>query len=250
RMRGRSISFCCANREEAIRNKSNSFLMSYCTLHLLASKSGGLVNGFDQRQAAPAFNAVAKWSAIGLNGADEVFDCVLVSADITHHRRRGARILITCIGANQRFMFVAEIGGDDAILLEDDCALSAGNLQPARIAWICCCCCQQGALRAARKFEHSKRSILAFDLVQDGSCAGLERDDVSEQPDQQINRVDALIHERSAAIESQRATPLRIAVILGRAIPPDARVNQQDLAESSGSQKFLQAADVRFEAIL
>src|SRR5947207_15135075 len=102
-MRGRFISFCCANRKEVVvRNKSSSFFMSDCALHLLAKKACRLVNRFDQCQAAPAFHPVAKWSAIGLNRADKVFNGVTMSADVAHHRRRGAWILVACIGADQR----------------------------------------------------------------------------------------------------------------------------------------------------
>src|SRR5215472_8603146 len=101
RMRGRLTSFCCANREEVSTNTSSRCFISDCALHLLAHKSSRLVDCFDQRQAAPTFHAVAKWSAVGFDGADEVFDCVPVSADIAHYRRRGARILIAGIGADQ-----------------------------------------------------------------------------------------------------------------------------------------------------
>src|SRR5207248_4142783 len=121
RMRGRFISFCCANSKEVVvRNKSSSFFMSNCALHLLAKKACRLVNRFHQCQAAPPFHTVAKWSAIGLNCADEIFNCVAMSADVAHHRRRRAWILIACVGADQRFVVLAEICSDDTILLEDD----------------------------------------------------------------------------------------------------------------------------------
>src|SRR5215469_944397 len=101
RIHGRLTSLCCANREEVITNKSSRCFMSDCSLHLLAHKSSRLVDRFDQRQAAPAFHAVAKWSVVGFDGADEVFDCVPVSTDVAHYRRRCAWILIAGIGADQ-----------------------------------------------------------------------------------------------------------------------------------------------------
>src|SRR5690349_2466252 len=100
-MRGRLASFCCANREEVIRRTSTRCLISHCALHLLTEKPSRFVDRFDQRQAAPAFYTIAKWSAVGFDGADEVFDCVPVSANVTHHRRRGAWILVARISADQ-----------------------------------------------------------------------------------------------------------------------------------------------------
>src|SRR5690349_13729220 len=100
-MRGRLTSVCCANREEVIRKTSTRCLISHCALHLLAQKSRRLVDRLDQRQAAPAFYTIAKWSAVGFDGAYEVFDCVPVSANVTHNRRRGAWILVAGIGADQ-----------------------------------------------------------------------------------------------------------------------------------------------------
>jgi hypothetical protein len=54
----------------------------------------------------------------------------------------------------------------------------------------------------------------------------LNANDIAEQPEEQIDSVNALIDQGAAAVELQSAAPARIGVILWRAIPLHAGVDE------------------------
>jgi len=111
-------------------------------------------------------------------------------------------------------------------MLEDDGALGAGNFDAARIAGIGGGGGVENAQSTAGEFEDGGGGVFGFDLVELGGGAGLHANDIAEQPEEQIHGVNALIDQRAAAVESERAAPARAGVVLGRAIPLHTGVDE------------------------
>src|SRR5205823_6375538 len=110
-------------------------------------------------------------------------------------------------------------GGDDAVVLQDDGALGAGDLDAAGVARIGSSGGVNNSQGAASEFEDGCGGVLGFDLVKKCGGAGLHASDITEEPKEQIDGVNALIDQGSAAVERECAAPARIGVVLGRAIP-------------------------------
>ena len=106
------------------------------------------------------------------------------------------------------------------------------------------------AERAACKLKQSRGRVFRFNLMELGGRQRLHARNVSEQPEQQINRVNALIDQRAAAVQCQRAAPTRIRIVLGWPIPFHARVHQQNLPQLAAIDPILQSADVRLHPVL
>ncbi len=111
-------------------------------------------------------------------------------------------------------------------MVEDDGAFGAGNFDAARVAGIGGGSGVENAQGAAVEFEDGGGGVFGFDLVEQRGGAGLDASDFTEQPEEQIDGVNALIDQRAAAIERERAAPARASVVLGRAIPLHARVDE------------------------
>src|SRR6266403_1110938 len=111
-------------------------------------------------------------------------------------------------------------------MLEDDGAFRAGNFDAARIAGIGGSSDVEKAERAAGEFEDGGGGIFSFDLVEQRGGAGLDANDITEQPEEQIDGVNALIDQSAAAVERERSAPARASVVLGRAIPLHAGVDE------------------------
>ena len=62
----------------------------------------------------------------------------------------------------------------------------------------------------------------------------------THQPEQQVDGVDALVHERAAAVEGERAAPGRGIVVGLRAPPGDERARHRQAAEASCGQRRLE----------
>jgi hypothetical protein len=90
-------------------------------------------------------------------------------------------------------------------VLEDDGAFGAGDFDAARIAGIGGVSGVEKAQGAAREFEDGCSGIFGFDLVKLRGGAGLHAHDITEQPEEQIDGVDALIDQRAATIERECA---------------------------------------------
>jgi hypothetical protein len=95
---------------------------------------GCAIDGFDQGNAAAALQAVAGWCRVGLNGVDKVLEDLLVSAELTYYRRRGATVLVAGRAWIEDWFRRPEVSRNDAILLEDHSALRSANFHAARIA--------------------------------------------------------------------------------------------------------------------
>jgi hypothetical protein len=89
---------------------------------------------------------------------------------------------------------VAEVGRNDAIVFENNCTQRSGNFQPSRITEIS----SRGRLKSAnstnRKLEDCYSGVFGFDGMQHSRRACLNASDFTEQPQQQIDRVHALVH--------------------------------------------------------
>src|SRR6266403_3435200 len=185
----------------------------------------GAVDGLDEGNAAAAFEAIAGRRAILLDGLEEIFEDGLVAAKIADGGGGGAEVFVEGSGFDGGWS-VTEIGGDDAVVLEDDGAFGAGNFDAARIAGIGGGSGVENAQGAAREFENGGGGVFGFDLVKLRGGAGLDAYDITEQPEEQIDGVNALIDQSAAAIERERAAPARASVVFGRAIPLHAGVDE------------------------
>src|SRR5215813_7196198 len=73
---------------------------------------------------------------------------------------------------------------------------------------------------------------------------------IPQKPQQEVYRMNTLIHKRAAAIEIPSAAPARFAVVIRRTIPLHSRIRQQDAAQSFVVDDLLQKSNLRFEMIL
>src|SRR5260370_38290297 len=102
-----------------------------------------------------------------------------------------------------------EVGGDDAVVLEDDGAFGAGNLDATRIAGVGGGGDVQDAQRTAGEFEDGDSGIFGFDGVEFRGDARLDADNIAEKPEKEIDGMDALMDQSSATIEREPAPPTR-----------------------------------------
>jgi len=96
----------------------------------------GAVDGFDEGDAAAAFEAVAGGGAVVLDGSEKIFEDGLVAAEIADDGGGGALVFVGGCGFGGGGWSVSEIGGDDAVVLENDCAFGAGDFDAAWVAGI------------------------------------------------------------------------------------------------------------------
>jgi hypothetical protein len=78
----------------------------------------------------------------------------------------------------------------------------------------------------------------------------VHRRHVAEQVQQQVDRVDALVHEGAAAVERLRSAPRRVAVVLRSPIPLHPRIDEQDGAEAAAVDGRFRLGERRRAAIL
>src|SRR5260370_3833999 len=186
----------------------------------------GAVDGFDEGDAAAALEAVAGGGAVVLDGLEKIFEDGLVAAEIADDGGRGALVFVKGGGYGGGGWGVSEIGGDDAVVFENDGSFGAGDFDAAGIAGIGGGGGVENAQGAAGEFEDGDGGVFGFDFVKLGGGARLNASDVTEEPQEQIDGVDALIDQGAAAVERQSAAPARIGVVLGRAIPLHAGVDE------------------------
>ena len=102
---------------------------------------------------------------------------------------------------------MAQAGGDDAVVFEDDGAFGAGNLDAARIAGIGGGGDVQDAQSAAGKFEDGDGGVFGFDGVEFRGDARLDAGNIAEKPEKKIDGMNALIDQSPPTIERKRAAP-------------------------------------------
>jgi hypothetical protein len=78
----------------------------------------------------------------------------------------------------------------------------------------------------------------------------LHASDIAEEPEEQVDGVYALIDERAAAVERESAAPAGVGVILGRAIPLHASVDEEDFAKEILIEPGFELANVGLGAVL
>src|SRR5262249_49594551 len=75
---------------------------------------------------------------------------------------------------------------------------------------------QQGAEGAVLEAQRRRQAVLDLDLVgQGGHRAGTDLLHVAQEPQQQVDQVDALVHQGAASVEGPAAAPAGAAVALG-----------------------------------
>src|SRR6266849_1217 len=212
--------------------------------------AGGSVNGFHEGETAAAFAAVADGLRIVGDCMEEVFEDGLMAAEVGYGGGGGALVGVAGAHIGEVGRRIAQVGGDDAVVLEDYGAFGAGDFEAAGVTGIGGGGGEQRADGAAGEFEGCDGGVFGFDFVQHGGGAGLHANYIAEEPEEEIDGVDGLVDERAAAVEGERAAPLEIGVIVGGAIPLDARVDEERLAEEAAVEPVLEALDVGLEAIL
>ena len=95
----------------------------------------GAVDGFDEGDATAALEPVARRGAILTDGLEKIFEDGLVATEIADDGGGGALIFVEWGGFSGGWRG-AEIGGDDAVVLEDDGAFGAGNFNAAGVAGV------------------------------------------------------------------------------------------------------------------
>src|SRR5712692_3962886 len=187
-----------------------------------------------EREAAAAFGAVAGEGGVVGDSVEKILDYGFVAADVGYRRGGGALVGVARNFGDDLRKGIAEIGGDDAIVFEDDGAFGAGDFDAARVAGIRGGGGEERADGSAGEFEGGHGCVFRFDFVQQGGGAGLDANYIAEKPEEQIDGMNGLIDEGSAAVESEGAAPFRGAEIVGWAIPLDASIDQKRLAEAAG----------------
>src|SRR5882724_1547279 len=195
--------------------------------------AGGSVDGFDQGEAAAAFAAVADWLGIVGDGLEEVFEDGFVAADVGYCCGGGALIGVAGGEGRKVGRRIGQVGGGDAIVFEDYGALGAGDFEAAWVAGIGGGGGEKRSDRAAGEFESGDGGVFGFDFVEDGGGAGLDTGYVAEKMEEEIDGVDGLVDECATAVEGEGAAPIRVAVIVGRAIPLYASIDQERFAEEA-----------------
>ena len=104
--------------------------------------------------------------------------------------------------------------------------------------------------RAAGKFEDSGGGIFGFDFVKQRAGASLHANNITEQPEEQVDGVDALIDQGAAAIQGKCAAPARIGVVLRRAVPLHAGIDDDGPAEEALIEPALELANVGLHTVL
>jgi len=106
---------------------------------------------------------------------EEIFEDGLVAAEVRDSGGRGALVFVEG-GRLCGSTSVAEIGGGDAVVLEDDGAFGAGDFNTAGIARIGGGSDVENAECATGKFEDGGGGVFGFDLVKKCAGAGLARE--------------------------------------------------------------------------
>jgi hypothetical protein len=166
----------------------------------------GAVDGFDEGDAAAALEAIAGGGAILPDGLEKIFEDSLVAAEVGDGGGRAAFVFVERGGLGGSAS-AAETIGDDAVMFEDDGAFGAGDFDAARVARVRGGGGVENAEGTAGKFEDGGGGVFGFDLVKKCAGTGLHANDFTEEPEKQVDGVDALIDQGAAAVEGECAAP-------------------------------------------
>src|SRR5712664_345322 len=131
----------------------------------------GVVDGFDEGEAAAAFEAVAGRGAVVLDGLEKIFEDGLMAAEITDDGGGGALVFVDGGGFGGG-RGVSEISGDDAVVLKNDSAFGAGDFDAAGVAGIGGGGGVENAQGAAGEFEDGNGGVFGLDFVKLRGGAG------------------------------------------------------------------------------
>jgi len=136
-----------------------------------------------------------------LNGLNEILKHSLMPADVAYDRRRRTLILVPGnVDPDVRRRF-PQIWRHNSIVLKNDGAFRASDFESTRISRVSSGSRLQNAKRTARELEDCDSSVFSLNRMQRRGGARLDTSDVAEQPKQQINGMDALVYQCTAAIE-------------------------------------------------
>src|SRR5271154_197296 len=85
----------------------------------------GPVDGFDQSDAAAAFDPVAGANPLTLDGCKKIFEHGLVATKIADRSRRGTLVFVGRCGFHDGSWSISKVHRDDAIVFENDGAFCA-----------------------------------------------------------------------------------------------------------------------------
>src|SRR6202790_4041957 len=140
----------------------------------------GIVDGFYKSQATSALATVTDGLGVIRDGVQEIFKDSFVTADIGDRGGGGALVGVARRVARKVRRRIAQIGGDNAIMLENYGALRSSDFEAARVAGVGRCCSEKCADGAAGDFASCDGRALGFDFVEDGRGACLYPRDITE----------------------------------------------------------------------
>src|SRR4029077_4546562 len=136
-------------------------------------------------------SAAASRGTILLDGCKKILDDGLVAAKIADGGGRSALVFVRGgiietgkLGGGQG---VAEIGGNDAVVFEDDRAFGAGDFDAAGVTGISGGRGMENSECTAGEFERGDSGVFGFDFVKQRGRASLHTNHITEQPEEQVD---------------------------------------------------------------
>ena len=209
--------------EAPIRRETASNILS-APLHVHKSTGCPLRDDLDrlgQRHAATPLAEGDSGCAAAVERLDEVLDHTAMRAGVSHDRRGRRRPRLRAFGAPAGF---GPVGASPLDVTKTRhhpfCSMTRYRpIRPARPGG-CSPATPRSCTRASPprrwRTEHGDDGVLDFDGMQRRDRFRVNTTHIAEQPQQQIGRVDPLVHQRAAAVERPCAAPARLRWSSGR----------------------------------
>src|SRR5581483_10722926 len=120
----------------------------HCVVH-----ARSVVNRFDDCNTSATFLTIADRIATGIDRLHEILDNPLMPANVAHHRRTRASVLICWLDLICQSRWIPKIEMRDPVLLNPNRAFASRDLHSARIARICCGSRVQNTDRSVRELQ-------------------------------------------------------------------------------------------------
>ena len=217
--------------------------------------SGGFVYRHDDLQRRSAGLRIGSERRAVKNGIDEIADLQHVAGVADGLRIGGADVL--CRLTDGQSTGNGQVPADDAVLLEHDAARVAADFDAPRIARAAGRGGFQCADRAVFKLQNGCSAVLDLDAARQCARERVHAAHGAHQMAEHIDAVDALVHERAAAIHRPGAAPGGGGVVFVRAevlhrqapgddAPERARIKRAaDLTHGRGEAELRDDADLR-----